>query len=98
MIWSDAGRLACLLALWAGLALLRGPACPWGWGTAVEGVVVAVAAWFAADGIAAQLFTGKELTGAWEMVRRLGRVSLAVAVALVLAWGVAGVTLCRWRA
>ena len=98
MIWSDAGRIACLLALWAGLALLRGPTCPWGWGMAAEGLAVVVAAWFAADEIPGQFLKGQKPTDRWEMGQRLGRVALAVAVALVLAWGVAGVAMCRGRA
>lgn len=51
-------RITFLLALWSAFVLLRGPGCLWGWGTAAEGILAATAAWFAADGIAAQLFRG----------------------------------------
>ena len=40
------------LANFTGLALLRGSACPWGRAIAAEGLMVAVAAWSATDGIA----------------------------------------------
>ena len=58
---------------------------------------MAVAAWFAADGIAAQLFRGRHQLDYLEMARRLGRVSWLASVALVLIWSFAGVALCRGR-
>jgi hypothetical protein len=89
MTWSDVGRLACPLALWPGLSVGLGRGG--GWGRGGRG------AWFVTDGIAAQLFPGKEPTDACEIGRRIARVSLAVAFALVLVWGVAAVALCRGR-
>ena len=65
---------------------------------AAEGLAVTVAAWFASDGIAGRLLQGKQLTDPWEMGRRLGQVSLAVAVGLVGAWSLAGLAVWRWRA
>ena len=59
MIWPEAGRIGLLLALWVGVALLRGPACSWGWGMAAEGIIAALAAWFASDGIAGYLLTSR---------------------------------------
>ena len=40
----------------------------------------------------------QEVVTLQEMARRLGRVSVAVAVALVLVWSLVGVALCRGRA
>ena len=87
--------MALLLALWAALASLRGPACPWTWLRGLEGIGVALVAWVAAEGIAT--YWGgvwRELTP-WEQGRVLGRVSLIVAIILVLAWGLVGLALCR---
>ena len=95
MILAEVGRIALLLALWAALASLRGPACPWGWASAAEGM--AVAAWVAADGIAAYWDGGRKDLAPWELGRLLGRISVAVAVALVLAWSLAGVAVCQGR-
>lgn len=51
--------------------------------------------WFAADDIAVHLFRGRLDLTPWDLGHQLGRASLAVALVLVLAWGLAGIALCR---
>ena len=60
--------------------------------------MAAGAAWFASDGIAAQVFKDRQGLNPGRRGRRLKRVSLAAGVTLILAWGLAGIALCWWRA
>ena len=114
--WRDLLRLLALLALWLVLTVPRGGSCVTPWETVrslllgdwwvflsefpVEGFVVVTAAWLGADRLAARLIGSREGSAPLQPGPQAGVVSLAMASALLAAWGLFGIVHCwppAWR-